>query len=98
MRDVYIVGTGMTPFKRHLDKTHNQLTAMSVLEALGDAGGQPKDINLAIYATVAQGNLANEIVVPGQFALRPLGFSNIPMFNVENACASSSTALNLSLI
>ena len=41
-RDAYIVGTGMTRFTRHLDKTHDQLAAMSVLEALKDAGGRKK--------------------------------------------------------
>ena len=32
----------MTRFTRHLDKTHDQLAAMSVLEALKDAGGRKK--------------------------------------------------------
>lgn len=38
MRDVYIVGAGMTPFGKHLDKSVKDLTAASVLGALHDGG------------------------------------------------------------
>lgn len=34
-------------------------------------------------------------MIPGQITLREMGFEGIPMVNVENACASGSTALNL---
>ncbi len=95
MRDVYIAGTGMTPFNRHMDKTYAQLTAMSVTAAMSDAGCRVPDVDLAIYASVAQDSVANEMVVPGEFALRALGFSGLPVFNVENACASSTTALHI---
>src|SRR3954465_9721925 len=95
LREVYVVGVGMTPFARHLDRTHNDLTQESVQKAMADAGAALDDIQLAIYATVAQATMANEQVVPGQFALRGMGFSGLTVINVENACASSSTALNL---
>lgn len=95
MREAYVVGVGMTPFARHLDRTHNDLTRESVQKALTDAGAAPEAIELAIYATVAQATMANEQVVPGQFALRAMGFQGLAVINVENACASSSTALHL---
>ena len=34
-------------------------------------------------------------MIRGQVMLRPLGIEGIPIFNVENACASASSALNL---
>ena len=34
-------------------------------------------------------------MIRGQVMLRPLGVEGIPIFNVENACASASSALNL---
>jgi acetyl-CoA acetyltransferase len=34
-------------------------------------------------------------MLAGQFNLRPLGFGEIPIVNVENACASASSALHL---
>jgi len=95
MRDVFVAGTGMTRFARHPDKTHQQLTACAVREALADAGAAPSDIDMAFYSSVAQAMLFREAVVPGQFALRPLGFEGTPVVNVENACASSSSGFNL---
>ncbi len=95
MNKVYIAGTGMTPFTRHLDRSYASLTQEAVQMALRDAGAVNSDIDMAIYGSVAQAVMANEIVVPGEFALRGMGFTGIPVFNVENACASSSTALNI---
>lgn len=95
MRDVYIIGAGMTIFGRHLAESHTALTQASVRAALADAVASPKDIGLAVYANVVQGLMANEHVVPGEFALRPLGFSGIQSMHVENACASSSTAFQV---
>lgn len=92
MRPVQVSGTGMTPFGRHLGRTHKGLTQQAVMEALSDAGATVADVDTAFYATVSQGFLANEQVVPGQFALRELGLEGVPVLNVENACASSSSA------
>ena len=97
MREVFIAGSGMTRFGRHLDRTHIELAQDAVCQALRDCGAAPQDIQAAFYATVVQGAFANQHVVRGQFALRPLGFQSIPIFNVENACASSSSALNLAV-
>ena len=41
------------------------------------------------------GSMTGQEMLPGQFALRPLGWGQAPVFNVENACASASTALHL---
>lgn len=95
MRNVYVAGVGMTPFNRHLDKTYAQLTSATVREAMADAGCEVAHVDMAIYANVAQASMVNEQVVPGEFALRGLGFTGLPVFNVENACASSSTALSI---
>ncbi|MBI3370635.1 MAG: thiolase family protein [Betaproteobacteria bacterium] len=95
MRDVYIIGAGMTKFGRHLAESHTALTQASVRAALADAVASPKDIGLAVYANVVQGLMANEHVVPGEFALRPLGISGIQSMHVENACASSTSALQV---
>jgi acetyl-CoA acyltransferase len=95
MNEVYIVGIGMTPFGRHLDKTHNELSRTSAMLAMRDAGAISADIKMAVYANVVQGHVANEHVVPGEFALRPLGISGIMSFHVENACASSTTGMNI---
>lgn len=97
MTDVYIVGTGMTPFARHTDKSLKQLVATAVAEALADAETTAARIGAGFFANTVQGTLEGQIMVRGQMALRPLGFEAIPIVNVENACASASTALALAV-
>ena len=46
MKEVYIVGIGMTPFGRHLDKTHNDLSHMSAKLAMQDAGAAAIELNI----------------------------------------------------
>ncbi len=95
MREVYILGVGMTPFGTYLDKTHDDLTATAVRSALADCGAATESIGMAIYGSVVQPALSGNYVVPGQFALRKMGIATIPVLNVENACASSSSALSI---
>jgi acetyl-CoA acyltransferase len=97
MRDAVILGVGMTPFGRHLDKSHEQLTQWAVREALADSGVPPEAIQMAIYANVIQGFFAGEMSIPGEYALRPLGISGVRGFHVEAACASSTVGFHLAV-
>lgn len=94
MRDeIYIVGVGMTPFGRQPDKSFRQLAAEAVRLALADARCGTADIEAAWFANVGQGALEGQHGVRGQIALQAAGIEGIPVINVENACASASTAL-----
>lgn len=97
MEPVYIVGVGMTPFRRHPDLTEKALTAWSVEDALRDAGITARDVQAAFYGNVGQGYLRGQHMIRGQAALLPLGLQGIPIVNVENACATASTALHLAV-
>lgn len=97
MRDAVILGVGMTPFGRHLDKSHETLTQMAVRIALADAGIEGSRIDMAVYANVIQGFFAGEMSIPGEYALRPLGISGVRGFHVEQACASSTVGLHLAI-
>ncbi len=94
MTDVYIIGVSMTPFGRYLDTSVKQFTETAVNAALGDAGLGRGDIDAAYFSNTTQGVLEGQHLVAGEMALREMGFEGIPMTNVENACASASTALN----
>lgn len=96
-RAVYIVGIGMTPSGKFLDRSLKQLTAEAVGAALADAGVQRQDIAAAYFSNATQGQLEGQSMVRGQIALRTMGFEAIPIFNVENACASASSAFNLAV-
>lgn len=97
MRDVVILGVGMTPFGRHLESRHEDLARAAVSEAMADAGVQGADIDMAVYANVIQGFFAGEMSIPGEYALRPLGISGVRGFHVEAACASSTVGLHLAI-
>lgn len=95
MRGVSIIGAGMTPFGRHLDRTHTDLAQQAVTEALADAGAKASDLGMAIYANVVQGFFAGEMSIPGEYALRPLGIQGVRVLHVEAACASATIGLHV---
>lgn len=91
--DVFIAGIAHTKLGRHLDKSVKELTREAVGGALQDAGVSLGDIGAAWFANVRQGQMEGQNSIRGQCALTAMGFSGIPIFNVENACASSSSGL-----
>jgi acetyl-CoA acetyltransferase len=95
MSDIYIVGVGMTPFGKFLDRSVKDLVHAATRDALKDAGASLADIEAAFYSNTVQGALEGQLMVGGQVALRSMGFEGIPITNVENACASASTAFHL---
>lgn len=94
MEKTYIVGVGMSHFGRFLNRSLADLAGDAVTEALADSGLAPGDIGAAYFANASQGVVEGQHLVRGQLALRKLGFQNLSITNVENACASGSTALN----
>ncbi|MET4578106.1 thiolase family protein [Ottowia thiooxydans] len=97
MSTIYIAGVGMTPFTRHPELSVGQLTAWAVRETLEDAGCAPEQVQSAFFGNCAQGLLEGQHLVRGQMSLLPMGLQGIPIFNVENACATASTALHLAV-
>lgn len=90
-----IAGVGMTRFGNHMDRGLKSLTTEAVKQSLNDAGLNPSDIQAAYMANAAAGIIVGQVCVPGQVALRDMGIGHIPVVNIENACASASTAFNL---
>ncbi|WP_217181073.1 thiolase family protein [Streptomyces sp. AC495_CC817] len=96
-QNVHIAGVGMTPFGVHENETVGSLTAAAVDEALRDAGIPLAEIDAVYFANATQGALEGQLMVPGEVALRRLGLDGVPIFNVENACASGASALSLAI-
>lgn len=92
MREVAIIGVGMTQFGRHADKGIRQLGEEALWAALKDAGLSPKEIQVA-YAGNALGHMSGQEMVSGQMVLREVGITGIPITRIEDACASASFAL-----
>ncbi|NDV89783.1 thiolase family protein [Alteromonas sp. 345S023] len=93
-QNVYIVGASMTPFGKRIHETVKSLTVQSVEAALQDAGISKQAIQGAWFSNTRQQMLEGQNTIRGQIALRAVGIEGIPIINVENACASGSTAVH----
>lgn len=91
-QNAIIAGVGMTRFGKHLDRGLKDLAGEAINAALKDAGLENKDLNAAYMGSAATGVITGQVCVPGQMVLRSLGIGKIPVVNVENACATASTA------
>lgn len=97
MERVYIVGVGMTPFGRLPDLSIKQLAAQATQAALKDAGIQASALEAAFFGNATQGHMEGQHMIRGEIALRSMGIQGIPVVNVENACATASTAFILAV-
>jgi acetyl-CoA acetyltransferase len=92
--DVYIIGVGMIKFGKYLDKGIKALTGEALDLVLKDCGLGKNDIEAAWFSNSSWGIQSFQHCIRGQVALSANGLEGIPITNVENACASASTALN----
>jgi acetyl-CoA acetyltransferase len=92
--DVTIIGTAMTRFGKYLDKGVKALTGEALDLVLADSGLERRDIQAAWFSNSGWGYHSFQHSVRGQVALSANGLEGLPIINVENACASGSTALH----
>jgi acetyl-CoA acetyltransferase len=95
MQDVVVLGVGMTRFGKFLERSIKDLSREAVEETLKHAGIDRRDIQAAYVSNSMAGLMTGQESIRGQVWLRPLGIEGIPIFNVENACASASSAFHL---
>ena len=90
MSKALIAGVGMVKFtKPGKSEEYDVLGAQAAIAALKDAGIDYRDVQQA-YAGFVFGDTCS-----GQTALYSVGLTGIPVINVNNACATGSTALFL---
>jgi acetyl-CoA acetyltransferase len=87
MRDVAVIGVGMTRIGKFPDRMLSAMGREAVLLAIKDAGVPPKEIQAAYSGTLLGGSLL------GQRIFKDLGMTGIPISNMENACSSGSSAM-----
>lgn len=92
MRDVVVIGAGMTQFGKHSGRGLKDLGREACLNALRDAGVSPKEIEAGYCGNALAPVIQGETGV-GQNVFWEVGINEIPIVNIENACASGSTAL-----
>lgn len=89
MSQMHVMGGAMIVFGRHPGVMAPELAQRAILDAVSDAGLQLADIQAVYCANVLGG------MILGQVILRDLGLQGIPVYNIENACASGATAVHL---
>jgi acetyl-CoA acyltransferase len=93
-----ILGTGMTRFGKFPDASLRSLATEAVTAALADAGVSAEDVGFVFCGNAAAGVLHAQEMIRGQSSLRDTGLLGKPIVNVENACASSSSAFAMAVM
>jgi acetyl-CoA acetyltransferase len=89
-RKVYVAGVGMIPFKKPgASESYDVMGEIAIRDALADAGLEFKALEQA-YAGYVYGDSTC-----GQKAIYRVGMSGLPVINVNNNCATGSSALFL---
>jgi acetyl-CoA acetyltransferase len=97
VRKVDVIGVGLTSFGKHTDKSFMDLGAIAILQALKDANIKPIELDVGFCSYALAGRLFGAATA-GQTVFWQAGISRVPVVNVENACTSGSTAVNLAWI
>ena len=92
--EAIVAGVGMTNFGKHLDEGLKAIGGQAVTAALADAGITGADLDAAYVGNAAAGLITGQESIRGQVVLRGIGLGKLPVINVENACASASTAVH----
>src|SRR3990172_5368643 len=95
MRDVAVIGAGMTNFGKFLDRSMKDIAGEAVTGALDSAGIDKSKLEAAVVGNATAGLITGQEMIRGQVVLREMGIGGIPIINTENACASSSTAFHI---
>lgn len=93
MSRAYIVGIAMTQLGKFPEKSVKDLAREVVANVLADAGIRKQHLEAAWFSNTRQALMEGQNSIRGQVALRAAEIEAIPITNVENACASSSTGL-----
>jgi len=92
--NIYIIGVGMIKFGKYLEKGVKDLAGEALELTLADCGITRDQIQAAWFSNSSWGISSYQHCIRGQVALSAHNLDKIPIVNVENACASGSTALH----
>jgi acetyl-CoA acetyltransferase len=97
VRDVDIIGVGMTQFGKLEGETLASLGASAIRLALADAAVTADSVDLVVHGNAMGGVLTGQQMIRGQVVITGTGLSGKPVINVENACATASTGVQVAL-
>jgi len=85
----------MTRFGKFMDRSLQDLAYEPIWNAIHESDIDPHDIDIAFVGNAYAGLITGQESVRGQVVMGEAGITRIPIINVENACASGSTAFYL---
>lgn len=88
----------MTAFGRFPDRGMRELAGEAAMAAVADARLEAADVDMVFFGNAAAGLITGQEMIRGQVALRDTPLHGRPIVNVENACASSSSAAHLAVM
>jgi acetyl-CoA acyltransferase len=95
VRKVVVAGIGQTVFGKFLDRSVRSLAEEALQHALKDAELDASRIGVVYFANALSGLITGQETIRGQVALRHTPLMGTPIVNIDNACASGSSAFNL---
>lgn len=95
MKDVAIAGIGMTPFGNQTGRGVRSMALAAIEEAIADSGLASDRIERIYFGNAISGIISQQEMIRGQVALRHQALGKVPLFNIENACASGGSAFSL---
>ncbi|OLO37002.1 hypothetical protein BTR23_14770 [Alkalihalophilus pseudofirmus] len=95
MEKVNVLGAGMTKFDKYLNRSLSFLGQEALSNALADSGIDISKIEAAYVGNAMAGAILGQESIRGQVVLSGTELEGLPVYNVENACASGSTAFHL---
>jgi acetyl-CoA acyltransferase len=98
MSELFLSGAAVTDFGKFPDRTIPDLAGEAVAAALADAGCDPAEVGFVAFGNAVSSVITGQAMIQGQLALLDSPVAGAPIVNVENACASSASALQLAMM
>jgi acetyl-CoA acyltransferase len=95
VKGVAVAGIGMTPFGKQTGRGLRSLATAAIGEAIADSGISAERIGRIYFGNAIAGIVTQQEMIRGQVALRHQALGKVPLFNIENACASGGSAFSL---
>ncbi len=95
MKRVVIAGIGMTQFGKQFGRGVRSLSLEAIDKAIVDSGLGAERIERIYFGNAIAGVVSQQEMIRGQVALRRNVLGQVPLFNIENACASGGSAFSL---
>ena len=96
--DAVVASAATTAFGMFTETPLRALAAEAADRALAGSRFEPHEVGLVVFGNAAAGLLTGQEMIRGQVSLGASRLAGRPMINVENACASSSSAFHLACL